>query len=119
MFKIMAFLKRRDEFSSAEFRDYYENVHVPLACEVAGGAPPAYRRNHIQWNDPSNRNADQLDFDVITEIEFPDRESLNAWAEKLFAPETNGRIIDDEARFIQADVIRIVVVEQCTTSGRE
>lgn len=73
-YKIMLFMKRRDGMSLAEFRDYYENHHVPLVTK-GGAGTPHYVRKYIEplthpetgeWVDPP--------FDVITEIGTPDEQ---------------------------------------------
>lgn len=35
LFKVFAYLKKRDDISAEEFRDYYENNHVPLVLSFA------------------------------------------------------------------------------------
>lgn len=65
----------------------------------------------MRHSDPGNRNADQIDFDVVTEMEFPDQQSFQAWAAKFGAPGAAERIAEDEAKFLDRDRIRVCVVE--------
>jgi hypothetical protein len=110
MFKVLAFLSRKPGMSPKEFKAYYETRHVQVINEVAPGIP-VYRRNFLQLNDPQNRNADQINFDVVTEMEFPDRESFQLWAKSFAAPGAAERVAEDEAQFIDRDHIRVCVVE--------
>jgi hypothetical protein len=41
-----------------------------------------------------------VDFDVMTELVFPDRETFLAWMGKLAAPENGDRVAVDECRLL-------------------
>lgn len=110
MFKVLAFLSRKPDMSAEEFQAYYETRHVHVINEVAPGIP-VYRRNFLKLNDQQNRNADQIDFDVVTEMEFPDRQSFQTWAKSFAAPGAAERVAEDEAQFLDRERIRVCVVE--------
>ena len=46
-------------------------------------APLIYKRNYLVRGDEFNREDDALDFDVVTELVFSDRDAYVAWIEKL------------------------------------
>jgi uncharacterized protein (TIGR02118 family) len=64
MLKLMLLVRRKAGMSRAEFRDYYESTHAPLAAGVMGRCK-RYVRNFVT-EEPSGPQ----DFDVITEFWF-------------------------------------------------
>jgi hypothetical protein len=71
MYKVVALLRRKADLTHSEFKDYYETRHVPLIERLT---PPmlAYRRSYVDLSAPYKRDEEQIDFDVITEMEFED-----------------------------------------------
>lgn len=96
MFKVMSFLARKPGTTPAEFRDYYENHHVPLITSLAP-SPPTYRRNYLSREEPLIPG-EAIGFDVVTEQAFPDKPAFEAW---LAVMRANGeKVREDEARFL-------------------
>jgi EthD domain len=80
--KVFAFLTKRDGIDTAAFIDHYENRHVPLVLSLAA-APLVYKRNYVVRGDELNRESESIDFDVVTELVFADRDAYLAWIEAL------------------------------------
>ena len=116
MVKVMAFISKRAGMSREAFIDYYENHHVPLICSVAP-PPPRYRRSYLVRGDAFNVESPAIDFDVVTETVFPDREALNAWVEAIYSPGIGETVRADEERFIDHAKFFVYVVEEHTTSS--
>ena len=72
MLKILAFLTKREGIETRAFIEYYENNHVPLICDLAP-TPIVYKRNFLMRGDEFNKEDGAIDFDVVTELVFPDR----------------------------------------------
>ena len=70
MFKIMAFLSKREDIETRAFIDYYEHHHVPLIRSLAP-TPIGYKRNYLVRGDELNIEDDSIDFDVVTELRLP------------------------------------------------
>jgi EthD domain-containing protein len=111
MFKVLAFLKRKPGMSREEFRAYYETRHTALIAELAPPPPGAYRRNFLMIGDAANVGAEDLDFDVVTELEFADRGEYGRWFAALTAPGSRERVEADESNFIDQGKFRVCVVE--------
>jgi hypothetical protein len=75
-----------------------ENPHVPLVLSLAP-APLIYKRNYLVRGDEFNREDDAIDFDVVTELVFSDRDACVAWIEKLGVDAVAAP--SKEARFIR------------------
>ena len=71
MLKVFAFLAKRQGIATQAFIEYYENNHVPLVLSLVP-TPTVYKRNYVVRGDELNREDDTVDFDVVTELVFPD-----------------------------------------------
>jgi hypothetical protein len=109
MFKVLAFVKRKPGMSHDEFRSYYETHHAPLIADVAP-ITGTYRRNFLEQADSVNVGAEDLDFDVVTEMEFADRAEYERWFAALTAPGALERVQADEANFIDRQKFRVCAV---------
>jgi hypothetical protein len=107
MLKVLAFLTKREDLETEAFIDHYENHHVPLVLSLAP-RPPVYKRNYVVRGDELNREDPAIDFDVVTELVFPDRPAFAAWMEKLSVEE----IGVDEERFLNRSRTRAYVIEE-------
>ena len=70
MFKVLAFLAKREGIEIQAFIDYYENNHVPLIRSLAL-TPIVYKRRYIMRGEELTREGGAVDFDVVTELGFP------------------------------------------------
>ena len=109
--KLLLFLKRRPGMSREDFRDYYEQQHMPLAMKYMAGVV-RYGRRYLE---PSP-DMPEPDFDVITEIWFADRKTLDmviyAMAKDMMPPE----IIADEEKLFDRPASRAYAVSECETA---
>jgi hypothetical protein len=119
MLKILAFLTKREGIETQAFIDYYEKTHVPLICGLAPTpiAPIVYKRNFLRRGDQFNKEDGAIDFDVVTELVFPDRAAYLAWTAHLSRPGSGEQVVADELKFLDRSRTRAYVVEECVTSG--
>jgi len=112
MVKTIAFLKCKPGLSRDTFIEYYETRHVPLILEIAPQICE-YRRNFlIEAGSIVAPGAAPLDFDVVTEIWYPDRD---AYAEALTAftlPANAERIARDEENVFDRSRTRFFEVDE-------
>jgi len=113
MFRVLGFLSMKDGMKMQEFIDYYEYRHVPLICSLAP-TPIVYKRRYVRHEENLASEGGALDFDVITELAFADREAFQAWMAQLLA---SGKVAADEAKFLNRAKTRAYVVEEHVTSG--
>jgi len=112
MLKVFGFLTKREDIDTQAFIEYYEKNHVPLVLSLAP-TPTVYKRNYIVRGDEFNREDATIDFDVVTELVFPDRAAFVAWIEKLSVEQ----IATDEQKFLDRSRTRAYVIEEHVTSG--
>jgi uncharacterized protein (TIGR02118 family) len=112
MVKVFAFLTRRNGLDTEAFIDHYENKHVPLVLSLAP-APLIYKRNYVVRGDEFNREDDAIDFDVVTELVFCDRNAYEGWIEKLGVD----AVAADEHRFLERARTRAYVIDERSSAG--
>ena len=116
MFKVFAFLTKREGIETQAFIDYYENKHVPLICSLAP-TPIVYKRRYVVRSEELTKEGSTADFDVVTELGFPDRAAFLAWMARLSGPGAGEQVAADEAKFLDRSRTRAYVVEEHVTSG--
>jgi hypothetical protein len=116
MFKVLAFLTKREGLEMPAFIDHYENRHVPLICSLAP-IPTVYKRRYLVRGDRLTKDGGEVDFDVVTELGFPHRAAFLAWTARLSGTGAGEQVAADEARFLDRSRTRAYVVEEHTTSG--
>lgn len=112
MFKVYAFLTKRQGTTSDEFADYYENHHVPLVLSLAP-MPRVYKRNYVVRGDAANLESPTIDFDGITEMVWDDRAGFEEWITLLGVPD----IAEDEARFLDRSKTRAYVIDEWVSAA--
>lgn len=125
MFKIILTLKKRPDLSREQFIDYYDNKHVPFMHGLLETGAAIHRRNFVipeespQVNVGGNDNPNShLDFDVITEVFYEDRETADRVVKALSSPEIRKLTQEDENNFVLPGSIRKYVVEAHETVFR-
>ncbi len=116
MYKVFAFLNKRDGISTDAFIDYYENNHIPLILSLAP-TPLIYKRRYVVHDEKLSEGSPAIDFDVMTELGFSDREACLAWMGKLYGPDVGEQVVTDEAQFLDRSRTRAYVVDERITSG--
>ena len=116
MFKVLAFLTKREGIETKAFIDYYENRHVPLICSLAP-TPIVYKRRYLMRGEELTKEGGAIDFDVVTELGFSDRSAFLAWMARLSGPGAGEQVAADEAKFLERSRTRAYVFEEHVTSG--
>jgi hypothetical protein len=111
LLKVFAFLTRREDIETQAFIQHYEDVHVPLICSLAP-APIVYKRNYLVRGDEINIEDDSIDFDVVTELVFPDRSTYFAWSAAVGTGPAGDRVGEDESTFLDRRRTRAYVIEE-------
>jgi len=116
MFKVFGFLTKKEGMETQAFIDYYEQKHVPLICSLAP-TPLVYKRRYLVRGQELTKEGGAVDFDVMTELAFPDRAAFLAWRAQLSGPGAGEQVAADEARFLDRSRTRAYVVEEHVTAG--
>jgi|SRR5579859_111093 len=117
MYRVFGFLTKRDGLSLPDFKDYYENHHVPLLLSKAP-KPPVHTRRYVDRAKELMRTGLEVDFDCMVEVAFSDQNAFLAYMGKLFGPEAvDDAIAVDEAKFLDRSRTRAYVIDACITAG--
>jgi uncharacterized protein (TIGR02118 family) len=116
MFKVLAFLTKKEGIELQALIDYYENNHIPLIRSVAP-TPIVYKRRYIRRGEELTKKGGAVDFDVVTELGFPDQAAFLAWMAKFSEPGVGEQVAADEARFLDRSRTRAYVIEEHVTAG--
>jgi hypothetical protein len=103
-------MKRKPGMGLHEFRDYYENRHMPL-CMKYWQSGERYVRRYIETVD----GLPEPDFDVITELWFKDRAPVDAIIATLEKDAMPADIIADELMLFDRSKTRFYAVSECET----
>lgn len=112
MIKMVVFIKAKAGLSSAQFRDHYENVHVPLIRRLHPTLRN-YRRNYIDRERSVGGSDAWPDFDVVTESCFDDWEGFESFISTSASADVRSQVLADEAHFAETTRTRRLVVEEC------
>lgn len=102
--KAIALMPRRPDLSRAQFRDYYEQRHTPLALRYFSFAK--YLRNHLL-------DGDDIGFDSLSEF-LPRRADATA---SLMQGPVGERMREDERQFTDQPAIRVSRCQEILLHG--
>lgn len=109
--RLLIFLKRKPGMSVAEFRDYYENRHIPLCMKYMRGAT-LYRRHYLDLPP----GAAEMDFDVLTELGFADATTRDLVLDTLARDAMPADVVADELNVFDRGKSRAVAVSGCKSA---
>ena len=121
--KAVFLIKRKPGLSPEEFRNHYENVHIPLAMKYIGHLLLDYRRNYPQALvvDPAGAALQgeatraYCDYDCITEMWVEKEQDLAEMAAIFGSPEVAPILAEDEARFLDSKNAVMIMSEEVFT----
>jgi uncharacterized protein (TIGR02118 family) len=113
MIKVIGLFKRKPGLTPREFRDYYEEVHAPLARRTAPMGDD-YRRNYPQLSRVEGKEIPgDAAYDAVSEVWFQDQAAYDAFAQAMLDPQVRETLVADEARFMDRTQSIIMIVEEC------
>jgi hypothetical protein len=112
VYRVIFLVSRLEHVSREDFKNKYEERHVPMSLELVGGnlGPLSYTRRYVQ--NPLSGVPD-IDFDVVTELTYRDPPHFQEWSAAMRAGDVGKRIAEDVATFVDVSKTRIAVVDLC------
>jgi len=111
MIKLVTLIRRRQDLSMQEFIRRYETGHRRIGEKyLKGYASRYFRRFLLEREDDVGVKPRQ--YDVLTEIWFPDQEAVNNAFRDLGTPDALAEIAEDEATLFERDSITTYLVEE-------
>ncbi|KAI2619287.1 EthD domain-containing protein [Hypoxylon sp. NC1633] len=135
-YTVVVFVTRKPGLTPQQFKEHYDNVHIPLIRGIAGPLfPLSHTRRYISRSQSdaqgtnTTRNATtpahvilgsqaDFDYDAIVEMVFPDEKAFQDFFKHVHGPEHGSTVIADEERFIDRAELRVAILGSTETTGR-
>jgi uncharacterized protein (TIGR02118 family) len=111
--KILLLMKRKPGISMEEFRDYYENNHVPLCAPYMSGIARYVRRYLEPQPHAESGTNEELPYDVVTEMWFDNEEGYRGTLDYITTTVMPDQVVQDELNFFHRPTMRIATVVEC------
>ena len=106
---LLSIFRRRAGMSHDEFVDHYEKIHARIGEKVMSGYATRYVRRSTT---PFGRADDGAEADVVMEMDFPDKVTMEAFFASLQDPEIAAMIAEDEKRLFDSASMRTYLVDE-------
>ena len=127
MQKLMMFMKRKEGISFDDFRDHYEQVHIPLVAKWVGHLMVDFKRYYPQNavnlyagredEDQAPPNDGGVDYDAVSIYTIRDEQALQEILRISQDPAFTRLVTADEANFADRAVSRQTLTEEITGRG--
>ncbi|KAK3203104.1 hypothetical protein GRF29_112g201264 [Pseudopithomyces chartarum] len=127
-YTVILLLTRKPHLTPSEFKSYFENQHLPLVKSLFGPLCPVPKRrfylartdDNTATNNSTNNvpplytpwllkgDPASVDFDCITELEWPDEETFKLFQGKLKQRENMERVARDHEEFMGEERILMI-----------
>jgi hypothetical protein len=121
------FMKRKQGITFEQFRDHYENVHVPMVAKWVGHLMTDFRRYYPQDAinlyvgrpdaDQAPENDGGIDYDAVSIYSIKDEAALEELLRIAQDPEFTRTVTEDEANFADRAVSRQTMTEEIIGPG--
>ncbi|KAI1403318.1 EthD domain-containing protein [Hypoxylon fuscum] len=134
-YSVLLFISRKPGTTVEEFKERFENSHMPLLREAAGPHfPLSHTRRYIHRSEGqaegTTRNAGtparvlvgtqaDFDYDVIAELTFADEAAFQTFFQTVHSPEKAAKIIAAEETFLDRAQTRAVVLGDVAVTKKE
>jgi uncharacterized protein (TIGR02118 family) len=113
--KIQLLMKRKPGTSMEQFRNYYENNHVPLCRPYMAGIARYFRRYLEPQPHAESGTNEELPYDVVSEMWFDNEENYRNTLAYITTTVMPDEVVQDELKFFHRPTMRIATVVECET----
>jgi hypothetical protein len=133
-YNIFLFITRKPSLTPEEFKDYYENTHIPLLKSLVGDLFPLHhtrqyfaRTDRKGFGGPANRDhpnyllrgaPEGFDFDVIAELAWENEKVFHEFYKAIYKSDVAAKLALDEEHFLDSGSLRSVVVGETADTSR-
>jgi hypothetical protein len=117
-FTVLLFASRKPNSTPTEFRDYFENKHIPLLRSICGDTFPSSYTRHYTAQAESDTGFDpvvlvgdkhDVTWDVLALCGFEDQAQFQQYGALVSEPDTAKRIAKDLENFADGSKTKLVV----------
>ncbi|EUC47128.1 hypothetical protein COCMIDRAFT_90898 [Bipolaris oryzae ATCC 44560] len=134
-YTVVLFVTRNSHITSEQFRDHYENTHIPLAYSLLSHCwPITFNRRYLArivrkgFGGPANVDRpplllrgvlnEEFDFDCISDMVFEDEAHFLEFYRSVYSKEISAVLTKDEANFLEGGKTRVIVIGETWTTDR-
>jgi hypothetical protein len=123
-YTIIMLVTRKAGLTIEQFKDHYENQHMPLVMDVLKDVSPvSHTRYYLKRNEAARGDADvapplvfagdasTVDYDCISKIELRDEEHFKQFNEAYANSPRKAELHADEAIFAEVEKFRVFAIE--------
>lgn len=120
---LVAFITRNPILSPDEFKNHYENNHIPLLQSLAGPRfPLSHSRHYLSRNDSAPDyllniavgQPEDFTYDAFAVLTFENEAAFNEFAPTTVRPE----VVEDENKFMVREKMKAVILGEINTTTR-
>jgi hypothetical protein len=115
--KMIILIQKKKGMSREDFIHHYETSHSVIGRRLLGHLWTKYVRNYplsLMEYQPEENSVDDS-YDAVTEIWFKDEAAIEEMARIINIPENNKIILEDEEKFQERKLTRLLMVEEVDT----
>lgn len=115
--KMVILIQKKKGMSREDFIHHYETSHAVIGKRLLGHLWAKYVRNYplsLMEYQPEENSVDDS-YDAVTEIWFKDEAGVEEMARIINIPENNKLILEDEEKFQERKLTRLLMVEEYDT----
>jgi uncharacterized protein (TIGR02118 family) len=127
-YRVLILVYRKPGMTPEDFKNHYENVHVPLVRDIAGPHfPLSHKRRYIQRTElpdgtyPAillSGSQEDFRFDAVAELTYKDEAASRASFARMNTTEAAKRIAEDCAMFMDQSKTPLVMLEDSVETYR-
>jgi hypothetical protein len=133
-YNVFLFITRKPSLTREEFKDYYENTHIPLLKSLVGPLFPLHhtrqyfaRTDRKGFGGPANRDhpnyllrgaPEGFDYDVIAELTWENEKTFHDFYKAIYETDVAAQLALDKEHFLDSGSLRSVVVGETTDTSR-
>ena len=116
LIKVVGMLKKNEDLTDEEFRDHYENHHIPLFYEQLNhpGVKRWFRRYLKPITAPITGEIRESGFDAMFEV-WCDREFYESFFVNPLPEDLRAIVVADEAKLFDVEQTLVYVVDEVDT----
>jgi hypothetical protein len=117
---VFMLITRKEGMTVEQFKDHYENKHVPLVMEAIKDALPiSHTRYYLKLNEAAEGkpplvfvgDASTVDYDCITKIELRDEEHFSLLNKAMHESPRKAEVEADESAFANKSKFRMFAIQ--------
>lgn len=125
-YTVVMLVYRNPKMTPGQFKDHYENKHIPLMKKLLGASfPLSHSRRYILRSDADGHTATVLagtqadfEFDCVSELKFESEADFQSMSALLSSAENSAAVGEDCMTFVDPGKTKMVVLGEVNiTSG--